>query len=42
MKDEKDYRNRIADQLLKEQLEAAGAVLIQGGIFVVPITCLKP
>ena len=30
MKDEKDYRNRIADQLLKEQLEAAGAVLIQG------------
>lgn len=30
MEDKKDYRNRIADQLLKEQLEAAGAVLIQG------------
>ena len=30
MKEKKDYRNRIADQLLKEQLEAAGAVLIQG------------
>ena len=30
MEEKKDYRNRIADQLLKEQLEAAGAVLIQG------------
>lgn len=30
MEEKKVYRNRIADQLLKEQLEAAGAVLIQG------------
>ena len=25
-----DYKNRIADSLLQEQLEATGAVLIQG------------
>lgn len=30
MEEKKVYRNRIADQLLKEQLEAAGALLIQG------------
>lgn len=30
MSSSSDYKNRIADKLLKEQLEASGAVLIQG------------
>lgn len=30
MKRIEDYRNRISDRLLKEQLEAAGVVLVQG------------
>ena len=30
MSENKEYRKRVSDQLLKEQLEAAGGVLIQG------------
>lgn len=30
MKEQETYHPRIADKVLKEQLEAAGAVLIQG------------